>query len=274
MVRPPTVERVNAVPSRGHRPPGRRSSIRSPWCEPPSTRRSSMVRRRCRWSRLTSGADSEPAGRRGDSPAPPQDFVGDQVPDAGHPRLVEQAGLERCPRPGQGRGEGGRADAGGVGAERRHLGIERDPAQPPGVTDHEGAAVFEADGEPVPAGLVAPRGIDQLVDAGPVVHDQRAGHPEPDPEGGAILDLEQQQLADAPSGNEPATHQSATEGGGVGSALDEPGVGSRHRGNPPVQRSSGQLSVALDLGKLGHPPRVPNPARRGTAVRGPPGGPR
>ena len=68
-VRPPTVVRCSGVPSFGHTPPGCRSSIRSPRCEPPRLVRSDSVRPSCRCSRRTSTRVRLAAGRRGESPA-------------------------------------------------------------------------------------------------------------------------------------------------------------------------------------------------------------
>ena len=45
LVRPPTVERTSSAPSRGQRPPGARSGMRSPRCDPPRRMSSSRVRR-------------------------------------------------------------------------------------------------------------------------------------------------------------------------------------------------------------------------------------
>ena len=62
------VERVSSSPSLGQRPPGWRSSIRSPRWDPPRSMRRPRVRPTRRWSRPTSAGDKDRAGRSGERP--------------------------------------------------------------------------------------------------------------------------------------------------------------------------------------------------------------
>ena len=114
--------------------------------------------------------------------------------------------------------------------------------------------------EPVPLRVVLPGSVDELVDAGLAVHEQRAGHPEPDPERrGVRRQSSSSSLPMRRAADHPATDQGPSERRPVGAALDEPGVGSGDRGDGPPEGTLGQLPVALDFGQLGHAARVPKP---------------
>ena len=82
----------------------------------------------------------------------PEDLIGQQVADPGDPVLIQQPGLDRRGRPrAQGRPELGRGDPLRVRAQLVHRRVQPDAAQPPGVDQHQPAAVGEEQREPGPA---------------------------------------------------------------------------------------------------------------------------
>ena len=90
-------------------------------------------------------------------PGLPEDLVGQQVPHARDPGLVEEPGLDRDRTPGDQAAELRRGDLGGVRPERVDGRVEPDPPEPALVEQDEAAAVGKAEREPVPFGLVGLR---------------------------------------------------------------------------------------------------------------------
>ena len=138
VVRPPTVERTSSAPSRGHRPPACRSSVISPRWEPPRPMRSSTVRTRLRCSRLRSLGVKDEGRADGRERGPPQDLVGHEVADAGHPRLVEQPGLQGCRRSRRASARAAADTGGGIGSECRHVRVQGHAPQTAGVVPRPG----------------------------------------------------------------------------------------------------------------------------------------
>ena len=107
-------------------------------------------------ARACSSPSSESAGRAGSSAGPPQDLVDEQVAEPGDPGLVHQDGLQRRPRPATATVRSSRRrEVEGVGPEALFVGIELDRAEPARVAQVQGAAVGEAQPEPVPRRVLA-----------------------------------------------------------------------------------------------------------------------
>lgn len=122
----------------------------------------------------------------------PEDLIGQQVPDSGDLGLIEQAGLDRDRALGDQAAEFRGRDLLGVRPERVDAGIQPDAPQSAFVEQHEGAAVGEVEGEPVPLGLarlcVAADGaaaLDRVAALGR--NDDAAAHPEVQTQVGARL---------------------------------------------------------------------------------------
>ena len=105
-------------------------------------------------------------------PGPPEDFVGQQVADAGDPVLVHDPRLDRFRAASRKhRPELRGRDELGVGPQFPDGRVEPDPAQAPRVDEQEAAAVFEGHGEAGPAvvtGAAAALPVVAAVDLAPV----------------------------------------------------------------------------------------------------------
>ena len=192
----------------------------------------------------------------------PEDLVGQQVPHAGDPGLVEQPGLDRDRPLGDQAAELRRGDLGGVRAERVDVGVQPDAPEPALVEQHEAAAVGEPEREPVPFGLarlrVAAPGPAAL--GGLAVRDvttirppmprwmPRSGPASNRPSGG----LAPHRLAPpVRRGEHPPGQRGAQLAGGVRPAHERVAVVHVH--DAAVQRLVGdQAAGGLDLGKFGH----------------------
>ena len=197
---------------------------------------------------------------------PPQHLVGDQVADAGHPGLVEQPGLQRGRRPGQGPAQAGGAERrrrrarGGTTSGSRVTPPSRrgswTTSRPPSakVTDHRSHA-----------GSYRVGGVEEPADGVVAVDEQRSRHPEPHADHRAVVDVEQEELADPAGPGEPPADQGRGQRRRRCGALQEPRVGRvDRRRSLAVERAFGQGPVALHLDQFGHAPRVPSrPARTG-----------
>ena len=85
-------------------------------------------------------------------------------------------------------------------------------------------AVSEADAEPVPSDVEAVARVLQLVHAGEVVHEQPAGHAEPQPDDRGI-GVEEQQLADSTRSFDRAADELVLQPARRDAALQEPRIG-------------------------------------------------
>ena len=119
-------------------------------------------------------------------PRLPESLVGEQVSDAGDYALVHDARFDRGGAPSDPRAELGAGRHGGVGAEPGEIGCEDCPSESPFVAERHSRAVFEREGEAVPAGVWilvdrdAPGHAEVKSEIGPVAVDltpQRFSHP-------------------------------------------------------------------------------------------------
>src|SRR5207237_7927878 len=95
------------------------------------------------------------------------------------------------------------------------VGVELYGPQAARVAHGEGAAVGEAQREPVPDGVLAIAAVDERVAGGVVVDEDAPAHAEVQAEGGAgAVGVEQEQLAAAAGGGEPVAGQRGLERGG------------------------------------------------------------
>ena len=204
---------------------------------------------------------------------PPQQLVGEQVPEAGEAGLVHEPGLQRgvaagedarrarprrprrrrgpgAPRRGRARRHRGGGDRAGAGPCRRRSG--RRSAPMPGPCDGTAYSSWSMASTPSSSST-------------PVMPKRR-------PEGRAVVaGVEQQQLAPAPVGDERAPHEGGHDLGGRGAALQEPGVGRVDGDDRAPERRGGRPAVDLDLQHLRHGRALPAPvgsAGRGDAVEG------
>jgi hypothetical protein len=183
----------------------------------------------------------------------PQDLVGDQVPDPGQVSLVEQPGFESHLGAGQRAAQLGQGHSQRVGTQPSLVRIDLDPAQPSGVVHDQIAAVGEGHREPLEPGIGVAPAVQEPVDAGPTVDEQPAAHPEPQPQNGAVLHVQHQELSPPPGRLEATAGEYGGDLGFGGPPLQVPGVRGANRRHGPAQRDGlGQLAVALDLGQLGH----------------------
>ena len=113
-------------------------------------------------------------------PRPPQRLVGEQVADAGHRGLVQQAGLDRrAPAPDALR-EGHAADRRRVRADAAEVRLEPDAPEAALVAQRDAAAVLEGQREAVPPARVAALGGVPGVAGLGVVDDDAPGHAQVD----------------------------------------------------------------------------------------------
>ena len=196
----------------------------------------------------------------------PQCLVGKDVADAGDQTLIEQSGLHTGARRGQPGGEP--LDREGVRqrfrAERRQGGgiaavlagvDDGDPAEPPGVTQHEDAAVVQAEPDPhMLAGSVhLPGGVVLIEDP------DDAGHPQVDDQLDSgrrrrrrPLERQQQELPPAADVGDPASDRTTERADAARRIRVALGIDD---GATDDQRS--QLAPhGLDLGELRHSWRV------------------
>ena len=231
----------------------------SPVCTPPLAIADRSADSSARYSRSASWRRRLFVRAAGRHPSLPEDLVGQQVPHAGDPGLVEQPGLDRHRPPGDQVAELRRGDLGGVRAERVDAGVEPDAPEPALVEQDEAAAVGEAQREPVPLGLgrlrVAAEGLAAPGDLTVLGRDDDpAAHAQVDAEVRPVFRrLAPHRLAPPASrGEHPPGQRGAQLAGGVRPAHERVAV--VHVRDAPVQRLAGdQAAGGLDLGKFGHP---------------------
>jgi hypothetical protein len=98
-------------------------------------------------------------GPSGVETGPPQDLVGQKVPDAGDPSLVEQTRLQRLTAVGQCPPELGGGHDQRIDAENALVGVQLDTTEPPRITQPEITEIVEPQREAVPMLLVPVAGV-------------------------------------------------------------------------------------------------------------------
>lgn len=104
----------------------------------------------------------------------------------------------------------------------------------------------------MPRRIVPTGAIVEPADRRHAVGEQDSGHPESDPEDGAHVRVEEEELPAAPGASEPPADQFASQSGSRRTALQIPRVRGRHRGDRPTDRDFRQPAVGLDLEHFGH----------------------
>ena len=138
------------------------------------------------------------------------------------------------------------------GPERVLGGVDLDPAQPAGVEEHHRASAPEGHPEALPCRLGAVRRVEQLLHRGGPVHDEAAGHAEPQAERRALVEVQHEQLPPPPHAGHDRTLQQRDHRRGGRPALHEPLVGRLRSFDPPAHDGRRGAPVVLDLGELWH----------------------
>ena len=204
-------------------------------------------------------------------PGPPQHLVGDQVAHAGQPRWSISRALSAAFDPAERRGQLGGVTSAASGPSADSSGSSSTPPSSRGIADHQRAAVGEADGEPVPRRLVAPRGVDEPLDAGPPSTSRRAGHPEAQAQGRAARRTSSRSsLPMRRAAGRTATHQgTGTERRRSAPPLRNQAVGSRHRGDRSAREPPRPAAGRPRLRAARARPTVPNRPGAPHRLRGP-----
>lgn len=206
-------------------------------------------------------------GTSGVDAAAPTHLVDEQVAETGDPSLVEKSRLERARRPGERPTEGVCTDGRSIGPESGQVGIEFDPAETPWVAHHEGAAVIEVDTEAVPLRVLPVGAVAQIVESGDPVEQQTAGHPEPQPERTAVVEVDDEQLSDASGRDCDMPHEPGDDLGrrarchGQRIDVDRP--------DPTADHPLRETAIPLDLDQLGHASRSTQRPRRNASSAAP-----
>ena len=241
----------------GHRPPG---------CRCPSGRRQvgaaplDEVGRWSgpdgRWRRRTSASASEPAGRRGESPARHSTSSAMRLPIPATLDWSSRRALSGADEPWPAHGPARPAETvAASGPSVRDVRVERAPRR--GASGRAPPASRRRRSRPRTGPSAGRAGVGRTRSWSTPVRPSTtevAGHPEADPQGGAAVDVEQQQLADAPGRGAAAARRARRR--------------RRRPSTPPLMNQAsgvdteatvrpsalvGQSAVHLDLGQLGHP---------------------
>jgi hypothetical protein len=122
---------------------------------------------------------------------PPQSLIGGQIAHAGHMFLVEETSLERCPAVIERSAQLADADTQGIGSKAIFGRVELNPAKSSWIAQNQSTAVDEADAEPLPPGLLAVRGVPQLLYTQSPIHDETSAHAEAKADYGAAITCRQ-----------------------------------------------------------------------------------
>jgi coenzyme F420 hydrogenase subunit beta len=118
------------------------------------------------------------------------------------------------------------------------------------------AAVGEGDPGPHPLLVEDAWTVAEAIESFGAVHDEAAGHAEPEPQGGALAGIEDHELSAPARRDEAATGQRISQTTNGRSATPVAGVDHPHPDDVTLERPLGQGAVALHFEDLGHAEKV------------------
>ncbi len=164
------------VAQRGQRPPGWRSSMRSPVCEPPRAVSSGTTVAMASCRRLASGSDSRSAGRWGAMRARHRISSARRLPIPAMRDWSMIRAFSAAELPASAARSSASVRPRASGPRLPSSGSSDTPPQPSRVAEGQRAATLEAEREPHEARVLPVGAVQQLVDRRLPVHQQATGH--------------------------------------------------------------------------------------------------